>query len=95
MAQAALDALISPLFGKVRHIEKRRNKSSTQTINSSEVGNQLGKLIDDALQGQTTGIQRYGRSVAVIIPVGINAEYLAVKAALAGETQGDGPAIAE
>ena len=69
--------------------------SSTQTINSSEVGNQLGKLIEDALQGQTTVIQRYGRSVAVILPIGLHEEYLALKAALAGEPQGDMRAVAE
>ncbi len=52
----------------------------TRTINSSDVGNQIGKLIDETLQGHLTIIQRYGRAVAVIVPVSVHEEYLAMKA---------------
>ncbi len=52
-----------------------------RTINSSDLGNQLGKLIDETLQGYSTVVQRYGRPVAVVIPVELHEEYLALKAA--------------
>jgi prevent-host-death family protein len=67
----------------------------TQTINSSELGNQLGKLIDDALQGRSTVIQRHGRPVAVIVSISMHEEYLALKAAQEGNTQSSTKVVAE
>lgn len=52
--------------------------SNAQVMNSSELRNRFGRIIDDALRGRTTIVERFGRPAAAFVPIEVYERYLAM-----------------
>jgi hypothetical protein len=52
-----------------------------QVLNSSELRNQFGRILDDALRGRTTIVERFGRPAGAFVPMDLYERYLALLAA--------------
>lgn len=51
-------------------------RTDTQTLNSSELRNRFGQMLDDALRGRATIVERFGRPAGVFVPVEVYEAYL-------------------
>ena len=57
-------------------------RTDTQVMNSSELRNRFGRMIDDAMRGRTTIVERFGRPAGAFVPIEVYERYLD----LVGET---------
>lgn len=50
--------------------------TEVQTLNSSELRNRFGQILDDALRGRTTIVERFGRPAGAFVPMELYEAYL-------------------
>lgn len=49
----------------------------SQTVNSSDLRNSFGVILDNALRGKVTVVERYGRPAGAFVPIEIYERYVA------------------
>lgn len=60
---------------------------NAQIMNSSELRNRFGRMIDDALRGQTTIVERFGRPAGAFVPIEVYEKYLEMVARSEGDQE--------
>lgn len=54
--------------------------NTAQVMNSSDFRNRYGQILDDALRGRTTIVERFGRPAGAFVPMDVYEKFLALMA---------------